>query len=686
MSGPDALSEFLPAYLGEAEELLVVARRNLLAVEAAARQGITNPRALGELFRALHTIKGLSAMIEVEPVVAISHLMEAVLRAADKAGGRLATPAVELMLEGVNAIEQRLSALKTKKPVPPAAGALLEQLEGLVSEGLANRQERTDGVPLALSAALLAKLSASEHGEITEGVRAGRRAVRLDFIPSPERAGQGLTINSVRERLAPLAALVKVLPVSMPRSASHPGGLAFALLMLTDAPDAALAQAAGVEPSQVLLLSAPQGRAAPLAPAGELPPLPDVEEEAPRQGVVRVESSRLEDAMDRVAALVVSRFRLTRAVAALQLEGPRARELQQILAENGRLLRDMRTSIQRIRMVSVVEVLERLPLMVRGLRRSTGKQVALQLDLGSTEVDKAVGDQLFPAIVHLVRNAVDHGLETPAERVRAGKPEEGTLRISCHEHSNAQLELVIADDGRGVDAAALASRAGVPVPATPEALLDLLCRPGLSSRDAVTTTSGRGMGMDIVQRIAVEQLGGELTLQTTPGKGTTFTLRVSLTISIVDAFIFECGEQRYAAAVSSVEELLEIDPREVVSGPAVPQEIAPGAPWTSGARGMGLIQRRGAAVPLVRLDEVLSVGRGGAGAKAILVRHRGQALAFAVDRMLSQQEIVVRPLADSLVRVRGVAGATDLGDGRPTLVLDLLALGSLLRSTAREGA
>ncbi|HZI16189.1 MAG TPA: chemotaxis protein CheW [Myxococcus sp.] len=240
------------------------------------------------------------------------------------------------------------------------------------------------------------------------------------------------------------------------------------------------------------------------------------------------------------------------------------------------------------------------------------------------------------------------------------------MRLACHASSSGLLELSISDDGRGVDAARVAARAGEPVPQAPDALLELLCRPGLSTRDAASQTSGRGMGMDIVRRIIVDQLGGELRLETKPGQGTTFRIRVPLTITLVDALIFECAGLRYAVAVGSVEELIEVDPARLVR---------PG-----GARDVALVERRGSAVPLVSLERLLErgrpAGREGGGAKALVVRQRGEPVAFAVDRLLGQQEIVLRPLEDPLVRVPGVAGATDLGDGQPTLVLDLAALGS----------
>ncbi|WP_375755104.1 chemotaxis protein CheA [Corallococcus exercitus] len=677
MSGSGEFAEFLPAYLAEVDELLASAQRDLLAVEEAVRRGLAQPRAVRELFRALHTLKGLSAMVDVEPIVSLAHWMEASLRLADQAGGRLPESSVEPMVEGLRAIELRVRQLGAGKTASPAPPALLERLEALGPQVLDAAPQRARPVKLDAEAAFASRLAPSEREQLEGGLVAGQRALRLDFVPSSERAAKGLNINTVRERVAKLADIVKVLPLS--GAAAGGASLAFALLLITRAEDAALLDAVGGPPASVRSLEAPAGPAeAPgaLAPAPpDLAPMPasavldeELDEPEVRRGggLLRVEVSRLDEAMEWLAALVVNRSRLTRAVAALTRAGAPTRELTAILQENGRQLRDLRSAILRLRMVRVGDVLERLPLLVRGLRRATGKAVRLELDVGDAELDKAVADRLLPALVHLVRNAVDHALETPEERQAAGKAPEGLVHLRCHARASGQLELTLRDDGRGVDAKAVAKAANAPVPDSADALLDLLCRPGLSTRQEATRTSGRGMGMDIVRRIVVEQLGGELRMETRKGTGTTFTLSVPLTVTLMDAIVFECAGRRYAVAVGTVEELIDVA----------------GVVHPAGADGVGLVERRGAAVPLVSLARLLDAavpGDAGAkdgGAKALIVRQRGDPVAFAVDRLLGQQEIVLRPLEDPLVRVPGVAGATDLGDGQPTLVLDLAALGA----------
>ncbi|MFT3776033.1 MAG: chemotaxis protein CheW [Minicystis sp.] len=663
-------SEFLEGYLAEAEEHLASATTNLLAVEGSLQKGEANPRAVRELFRSLHTLKGLSAMVGVEPIVDVAHAMETVLRAADQAAGALATAAIEPLLAGIRAIRERVRAVSLKAPVAAVPAALLDALAALTTAS------RPPPAASRLGPDLLGKLSAAEELQLVQGVERGRRAIRVDFVPSPARAAEGVNITRVRERVGQIAEIVKVVPLSVAASEEAPAGIAFAVIALTDAPDAQIAEAASATPDAVhaIALGAPEAAPPPAGAGAGVEE--DVEVEAlDRHRVVRVDVARLDDALEKLSALVVTRFRLERAVNTIRAAGVPARELTEGVTEYGRQLRDLRCAIMRARMVSVAELLERVPLIVRGLSRATGKPVRVEIDAGKAELDKAVAERIFPAIVHLIRNAVDHAIEPPEERRRLGKREEGLVRVTCFERSSTQLELCVSDDGRGIDREAVARRAGRPVPESDAALLDLIARPGLSTLDLATKTSGRGLGMDIVKRVAVDQLGGELLLATRPGAGTAFTLRVPLTITIVDAFSFVCGAQAFVAPVAGVEEIVEASARQTLRGP----------PLRRGRAAIDLIEHRGEIVPMVSLSEVFALPADGA-SKALVVRRNGAPFAFAVCRMLTQQEVVVRPLSDPLVRVAGVSGSTDLGDGRPTLVLDSGGpLGHVLPGRPRGG-
>lgn len=681
------VTEFRSAYLAELDELLDMGGTHLLALERAAAAGQADPRAARELFRALHTIKGLSAMMGVEPIVELAHHMEGALRALQR--GPPPPDAVDALFQGIRAVEQRARALAAGGAAQEPPAGLLEALESIL--GKAEPVARAAPAELTLPEEIEAKLGDAERAQLESGVAAGKRAVRVDFSPSPASAERGLTITSVRERLTAVAEIVKVIPLSRPQCEAAPAGLTFALLLLTTASAGDIADAAGLSPDDVTALLAPGSDAAE-PEAFDLAldtPEPDA---PPRRGAIRVELSRIDEAMDGLSALVVTRYRLERCAAELAAAGAPVRELSRLLGEQARELRELRGALLRVRMVPMREILDRLPLILRGLRRSTGKQVHFEIEGGGAELDKAVAERLLPAIIHLVRNAVDHGIEAPDERERLGKPRDGTIRIRCATMGSTWLSVSIADDGRGVDRAAVARCAGGPAARVrgEAELLDVLCAPGFSTRDEATTTSGRGMGLDIVRRVVAVDLGGELSLQSEPGAGATFTLRVPLTVAIIDAFAFQCADQRFVAPISMIEEIVDVAPASVSVGPG----------------GMPLFERRGSAVPLVPLAGALfglaeaAIDRGiresgvptrmDRPSKALVVCRRGEITAFGVDRLLGQREAVIRPLTDPLVKVAGVSGATDLGDGKPTLVLDLIALAGAVsgsRALARvEGA
>jgi two-component system chemotaxis sensor kinase CheA len=270
---------------------------------------------------------------------------------------------------------------------------------------------------------------------------------------------------------------------------------------------------------------------------------------------------------------------------------------------------------------------------------------------------------MMDAVLHLVRNAVAHGLESPEARQRAGKSREGTITLRASTVGDTAL-IDVEDDGQGIDAAAVAARAraaGVEVPDGPldaDTLLELICAPGLSTRASPDRGSGRGVGMGAV-RAAVHEVGGTLALETDPGRGTRFTLQLPLTLAITDAIIATVGDRTFAIPQSAVSEVLEVDPAAVRQ--LENNEIVP--------------YRQGT-LPLLRLSRVFGVPAAPLRARLhVFVTGRGAAaVGIAVDRIVGQKEIVVRTFADRFIKVHGVAGATELGDGRVVLILDVGAL------------
>ncbi len=654
------LQDFIGGFVVEADELVAAASACLREVEAGNTANQSKPKAVRDLFRALHTIKGLAGMIGVEPIVEIAHALETLVKAADRGGGRLRAGAVEVSMQALRAIGERVREVAEQRPVTRVSATLLDSI------AMTDIASEAPQAPPPIAAAWDERLAPGERQHLFQALRAGAHAYSLVFRPSEAHSAQGTTIATVRAHLAEHGDLVKVTPRAL---VAPERGVVFDLLVLSDATREVLADAAKMPVDEIVAIALPADAAPPPEPVVAFEADDDRGVVTLGRSIVRVELARLDDLQEQMSTLVVSRFRIAREIARLAEHGADVRRIREVAELQTRQLRDLRRAILRARLIRVSEILEPLALLVRSLSRPNLREVRLELDASDAELDKAVADQLMPAIMHLVRNAVDHAIEPIEERVARGKPKFGTLRIRCVAVSGNLIELEVSDDGRGIDRDVVGRRANRTIADDAE-LLDVLTTPGFSTRDVANETSGRGLGMDIVRKIAVDRLGGELTVATAIGAGTTFRLRVPVTIAIVDVFSFACGDQTFVVPVSAVEEIFELDTSKQIGPP------------TPGARGLtiGLVERGGHALPLIALGAMLAIDDGSGVKKALVVRRNGEATAFAVDRMLGRQEVVVRPIDDVLVRMPGIAGATDLGDGRPTLVLDLGELGLVARN------
>jgi two-component system chemotaxis sensor kinase CheA len=380
---------------------------------------------------------------------------------------------------------------------------------------------------------------------------------------------------------------------------------------------------------------------------------------------VRVDLARLDDLMRLIGELVTSRARLDESLKHLQrhVAPSEWRALQETSLAMSRQLRDLREGVMRVRMVQVGEIFERMRFVVRDLARESGKEIRLELRGQETEIDKFLVERMMDPLMHLVRNAVSHGLETVEERVAKGKPPEGkiTLRAAT---SGDNVLIEIADDGRGIDAERVAARArerglvSGDVRLDEALLLGLICAPGFSTRDEADRISGRGVGMDVVCS-TVEELGGTLTMATEKDGGTRFTIELPLTLAIADALIASVGGQRFAFPQTVVREVIEVEASSVRV-----------------LENNEIISYRGGVLPLVRLARLFGLEETTAGRAfhVFVIGSGASAVGLAVDRAIGQREVVVRGLNDPLVKVAGMAGATDLGDGRVVLILDVAAL------------
>jgi two-component system chemotaxis sensor kinase CheA len=653
------VEEFRQGFLGEADEHVGRITSNLAAIERAP--GRPHARELAELFRSLHTLKGLAGMMAITPIAELAHAMESLVRGVQRHGSSLPPDLLDPLLHGTQVIAQRIRAVADRESVAPIPEALLAELERSVVVAPSATEPRASTALDGLDPEIAAKLTASEVADLEQAIDGGQPILRIAFRPSPERAAAGISITSVRNALGAQGRIVRVLPRAVPQTGSAPGGLEFVLLVVSTTAPVELAAAASIEVQDIVVLSA----------AATVPDAPLADDGAfdRGRGVVRMDVAKLDAALEHVSALGVGHIRMRDELTRVAGSGQDVRTLRRQLEEDRRELRRLRSVLLALRMVPLRQVLEPVPLIIRGMRGSTGKDVRLAVDVGDAELDKTVAERLLPALVHLVRNAVDHGIEDPRIRRERGKSETGTVRLTAVAVAGAMLEITVADDGGGIDAEAVARRAGAPAPADDAALLDLLTAAGFSTREAATLTSGRGIGLDVVRQ-TMDALGGSLELANEPGRGTAFRLRAPLTVAILDAFAFEAGGERYLAPIAVVDAIVELDANRIVHPPDSGRDAA-----------VDLVELRGDVFPLVSLPRALGLPRGTAETKAMIVRRAGQRVAFSIARMLGRHEVLVRPIVDPLVRVPAISGSADLGDGRPTLVVDLqrLAHGLALR-------
>lgn len=672
-SDPDNNSEFfaqfLDDYYAECDEHLTLVRRHLLALEAQVGQASVEQALLDDLFRSFHTLKGISGMVGLSAAEQLAHHMESYLRALRQRETVLSLEGVEALIAGAAMLEQVIAARRNEQPLP-AIDAIVARLERVASDVSSMPAQAVlkddEGDKDSASVGTRTGISAQETGE-----GATTRTWHVEFVPTPALAERGVNVNSIRARLQEIGELIQAKP-----QVRGQGEIAFLFVVVTNADESVFANW-GIEN----LTFVPVDDIAP-ASSSTLPEetaatqeagadsAPDAESTlhskmlAP-SNVVRVDLARLDELMRMIGELVISRARLEDHLKQLKRSVPAAewRALQETNLAMGRQLRDLREGVMRVRMVQVGEIFERMQFIVRDLARESGKRITLELMGRETEIDKFLVERMTDPLMHLVRNAVSHGLETTDERVAQGKPAEGKITLRAATAGESVL-IEIADDGRGIDRKDVAARAQakrlIAAGATLDdaALLELICAPGFSTRDEADRGSGRGVGMDVV-RNTVEELGGTISLTTESAQGTRFTIELPLTLAIAEALIVSVDGQRFAVPQSAVQEVIEVETSTVKV-----------------LENNEIISYRNGVLPLVRLARLfdLNDGHERESFHVFVIGSGGSALGVAVDRIIGQREIVVRGISDPLVQVAGIAGATELGDEQVVLILDVAAL------------
>ena len=549
------------------------------------------------VFRGFHTIKGLAGFLEFMPVRDVAHEVETLLDLARNGKLSISGSVVDVVLESVDYLKQALEVVES---------SLQGDTTGVMSDNsqlLIRLQRLINGgpeqTPVVSSAPALAQLSATLHAANSKPVDSA--------LANPEP-----------EPVEPAK-----LNLSQPNSSpSHPE------------PEAPAPEAAVESKSK----SADAGSVA---------------------AVIRVQTSKLDSLMDMVGEMVITQSLIHHNPALSSVQNPK---LLADLSQLARITSEVQRTTMAMRMMTVGTVFQRSSRMVRDLSRKTKKKIELQILGEETEVDKTIAEELSDPLLHMVRNACDHGVETPEERIAVGKTPESHVKLAAY-HQGGQIVIEIADDGRGLDREKILAKAAQKGLIEPSANLSeqeifaLIFEPGFSTAAQITDLSGRGVGMDVVRR-NIQKLRGRIDIQSKVGQGTTFFLKLPLTLAIIEGLVVAVGQHRYIVPIFAVRELISPKPETLST--------------VHGRNEMAVI--RDHVLPVIRLARRFDVKPKSEDLCAgllIVTECQEQHFCLSVDEVLGKQEVVIKSLGESLKNIPGIAGGAILGDGKVGLILDL---------------
>jgi two-component system, chemotaxis family, sensor kinase CheA len=705
-------------FFSEAQELVDALGRDLLMLDGLLKKGQSDPELINDVFRGVHTLKGLSGLFGATRMAGLSHQLEDVLD--DLRLGRLdmSTHVLDLLFQAVSLYAQILSAEKGEgvEPVhdveqlllalgqasgkrtgggagmvaqydldPGLLGVLTEyeehRLRANIQEGLALYRIRVRFSLTTIDTALdELKANARPLGEIITylptGAGADTDTIELEILMASRVSvlqlrgaikGPGVAIEEVQRRSAP----------SMGAGLVHTPMIA--------APDPfSPATSVRAPPGDIggIHLSEPDLRPAPNAQSiAAVPHTPSAPPRAPGPGgevslrsvsqTVRVDIRKLDRLMTIVGELAIVKTAIARLA---ERARSRAMEPRELATEIGRLnrtfdrhLAQMQSGILEVRMVPLGQAFDKLARVVRQISREHGKEVNLVVTGAETEIDKLIVEELSDPLMHMIRNAIDHGIEVGEERLRVGKPTVGTIALNAFQKGN-HVVIEVEDDGAGMDPKAIlgtAVRRGVVTTTeshemTPREILALVFMPGFTTKEVATDLSGRGVGLDVV-KTNMGKLGGVVDITSDVGIGTKMTITLPITLAIINVLLVEIGAQLFAVPLASVEEAIALDPAQIRT-----------------VESREVLSVRGASLPLCRLDRLFSSLRRAAPRQGrsfvVIAQVAERRLGFVVDELIGQRDIVIKALGKSLKGVRGFAGATELGDQRVALVLDVALL------------
>lgn len=657
---------FLQTFFEEAEEHLTAFEHGLLALEENPADG----EVIAQVFRAAHSIKGASGTFGLGDVARFTHHLEGVLHQLRHGDRVYDHDLAELLLEALDVLKGLIAAARNGGDPPADEPRIRTRLEAMMATrsvpAAQNIVTKPEPSQRDLCVRVVTKPELLSSGMdpiilIRELSEAGESEVILDSSALPDL-----------DELDPEACyLCWEVRIRTPRSDSDlteifgfVEGLCDVTVEPAPAPtEEAVAPEAAHESVKDASASNRTGQAQ--KPATKV---------SPQQGAtVRVAAEKLDKLLDLVGELVIAQAMIVESIHAPSKE--RALRLQDALGAMERNTRELQEGVMSIRMVPLASVFGRLPRLVRDLGNSCGKPARLEIEGEDTEIDKATVEQLIDPLTHLVRNAIDHGLEAPEQREQVGKPKEGKLLIRAF-HRGGNVVIEVCDDGKGLPTEAIRAKAvelGLVAPdanPTDEQIHDLVFHPGFSTAKKVSDVSGRGVGMDVVRR-NVEALKGTVSLSTQRGAGTSVSMRFPLTLAILDGFAVRVADQNFILPLHSVVESFRPTSNQV-------RKIL-------GSR--EVIDVRGVSLPLVRLHQVMGVdGAMDDPCHALIsvIESNGASLAVLVDEVIGQMQVVVKSLELNYRRTEALMGATILGDGRVAMIVDVQALSRAARPADRS--
>ncbi len=647
-------TEFVQYFRDETDELLQSIDAELLRLEQFVDTGSIDAEIVNALFRALHTVKGSAGMLEFAGVQQVAHKLENVFDLLRKDRMPLTESGVNLLFEGRDVLTALVRAAVDGAQAPAGADDYVERLDRFAAV--------YDSTAQAIEGP---RAAADDHDEELAPVDAAE-------------------IEAFEAEVARLLAEAQAQP-QPPQAAPQPGEAAPSVGDAQAAVDSLFAAAAAAAPAAALFTPAAPAAAKPAATrreprparaaaASAAPQAKRAAAPAAKNQTIRVDIERMDMLLNLVGELVINRTRISDIAATLgrELGGDErvqsvlatlARDLTESSALLARTTNEIQESIMKVRMVPIGQVFDRFPRMVRDLAKARGKEIQLEIAGAETDLDKTIVDEVGEPLMHLVRNCVDHGIEPPEVREARGKPRHGTIKLNAY-HEGNQVIIEISDDGGGIDIArvrAKAVRLGVIAESdrlSDREIVELIFTPGFSTADQVTDVSGRGVGMDVVKK-NILRLKGVFDVDSHAGSGTTFTMKLPLTLAIIQALLVRVADELYSIPLDAVIESQRIDAKDVRT-----------------VHGGEVITLRGQVVPLIRVGEFfrLDAPRDPNKVMIVIVGLQGRQVGLVVDSFQGEQEIVIKPLSDVIGRIAGISGATILGNGSISLIIDVHSL------------